>query len=113
MYFVSGTFRRLLQHEIRIDTTLGHTEKEDLMVAGIQASLNSGRNVVLFIDAYGRKNPMRSLNRAVLRHFPDVLKQIVHIMEPTNSNDFRFKRMPATTSLDDIIAIREQLLLAG
>jgi len=107
---VSNIVERILQKEIRIDRLLGHVEKEARMVEGMRDSLEQGRNVVMFIDAHCSTSPMRSLNHKVLGAFPDVSKQLVHIMQPTGVNNFHFRRLPATKCLETILVMREQIL---
>lgn len=101
---------RILQDEIRIDVRLGHMEKEARMVEGIRDSLENGRNVIMFVDTHRPTATIRTLNRKVLERFPDIPKQLIHIMEPTGVNDFHFRRFPVTTSLETIVRMREHIL---
>jgi hypothetical protein len=82
------------------------------MVQGIRKSLHSGRSVIMFIDHHegAPKNYFKSLNRKVLGYFPDVLKQFVHISEPTGVNEFHYQKYPATLCLDEIVQCHRNII---
>jgi hypothetical protein len=107
---VHKIMQNILQPEIRIDTQWEPAEKEAMMVEGIRATLDSGRNVVMFVDSRDRTKPMRSLNHKVLEYFPTVQKQLIQILEPSLAGEFRFRYLPATTRLATIISMRESIL---
>jgi hypothetical protein len=107
---VTTIIQKILQPEIRIDTHWEPSEKEAMMVEGIQATLDSGRNVVMFVDSHDYTRPMRSLTHKVLDYFPTVQKQLIHIMDPSPAGEFRFRYLPATTCLATIISMRESIL---
>lgn len=111
-----GWVNRILEGDIRIDVNLSKHEKESQMVREIQGTLDSGRDVVMYVDAAGKKNkdqkkPMRALNYAVLSHFPVVPKQVLHILRPRwGSNTFHVRRYCATTDLDKVVELRRRLV---
>jgi hypothetical protein len=113
LVLVPKTIHQILRPEIRIGVEQTPAEKEAVMVNGIRAALDGGRNVVMFIDANDRTKPMRSLNHKVLEFFPTVQKQVVHIMEPTRVSEFLFQCLPATIDLATIVSMRESVLDNG
>jgi hypothetical protein len=101
----------ILQNEIQIDDHVGHAEKESQMVRGIRNSLHAGRSVIMFIDQQGKPtNDFKTLNRKVLGYFPDVSKQLVHILEPTGVNEFHYQKYPPTLCLDEIVQCYRNLI---
>ena len=107
---ICTTLHHVLQSEIRISAHLPREDKERRMVEGIRRSLQRGYTVVMFIDGLQGKR-MRALNEKVLTYFPQVSKQLVHLLEPTHVNEFRFRRYPATTCLNEILLTRDQRML--
>ena len=101
----------ILRNEITVGAELDRDAKKLRMCQGIRDSLARGRNVIMFIDAHDYMCPMRTLNRKVLEHFPDVPKQLVEVLEPTGVNGFRYRRSQPTTCLSSIISLREEHLL--
>ena len=111
MWCVSRTMDRVLRQDIRIDSQSSKDDKMSQMIEGIQNVLAQGRNVVMFIDAHKSKTPMRTLNRRVLELFPNVPKQLVHLIEPASGvGKLHFRRFPATKTLDKIVTCRERIL---
>jgi hypothetical protein len=110
MYIMHGVVNRVLQSEIRVDVKLSKTDKETRMIAGIQSCLDDGKNVVMFIDAHTSTQAIRTLNHKVLSAFPNIYKQLVHIMEPTESSHFHYMRLPSTRCLETIVRYRQVLL---
>jgi len=106
---VCTTLHQLLGPEICIGANLSHEEKERRMVDGIRRTLRQGYTIIMFIDGLQGKR-MRALNQKVLTYFPEVPKQVVHLLVPTQANEFRFRRFPATTCLENILTTREQIL---
>lgn len=102
----------ITQPELKVDFKLSNQEKEDLMVRLIQTSLDRGLNVIMFVDARGsrskgRRPIMRGLNRAVLGHFPQTLKQYIHLStDNMPTGVIRYRPYPATYALDDILKVR-------
>ena len=106
----------VLGMDIRVDRRWKNHEKEQYMVREIRSALERGQNVVMFVDAHACKTkPMRSLNRAVLAHFPETEKVFVHLREPTtNMVDgtavFSYQVYPHTKDLEKIVHIREKTM---
>jgi hypothetical protein len=109
---VDAVMQKILQPEIRIDTRWGPSEKEARMVKGIRETLDSGRNVVMFVDSRDYTRPMRSLTHKVLDYFPTVQKQLIQILDPSPAGEFRFRYLPATTCLATIVSMRESILVS-
>lgn len=110
LFMINRTVHHILRHEISIDVQCSKLDKEYIMRDGIQDAFNRGNNVVMFIDAHAPRKTIRSLNKKVLEYFPSYLKQLVHIVEPSNVNTFAFQRYPPTSDLDEIIRYRTDII---
>jgi len=110
MFGISAIVHDILRTDITVDSALDRDAKKLRMCQGIRDSLTRGRNVIMFIDAHDPSKPMRTLNRKVLEHFPDVPKQLVEVLEPMGVNGFRYRRSQPTTCLSSIISLREEHL---
>ena len=101
--------RSILRPEITVDMYASPAEKQRQMVNGMRDALDNGFNVIMFIDS-GSTNTMRGLYKAVLEEFPDTLKQLIHVHEPTDCNTFYIERYAATTNLQEIIQWRRAIV---
>ena len=110
LWFINSTIHKVLDNEIKIDVKLSHSEKEQLMVAGIRRAFAAGHNVMMFLDAHKSGITMRTLNKVVLEQFPEYKKQLVHIFEPSETNEFGYRRYHATYDLTDIQRYRTEIV---
>jgi hypothetical protein len=110
LLLINSTIHMILDNEIKIDVKLSHSEKEQCMVDGIRKAFAAGNNVVMFLDAHVARSPMRTLNKVVLGHFPEYKKQLVHTFEPTCTNEFGYRRYPATYDLKEILRYRNEIV---
>jgi hypothetical protein len=105
---LSGTLHQILHNEIVIDKAMDRDEKERVLVEAIRETFAKGQNVLWFVDGSGA-HAMRSLTKKVLGYFPETQKQLVHIRKLSQTMTFGYQRYPATTDLDQIIAIRTEI----
>ena len=110
LLFIKNTIHTILDKEIKIDVKVSKSEKEQSMVEGIRRAFAAGQNVVMFLDAHISRSPMRTLNKVVLEHFPEYKKQLVHTFEPGNTNEFGYRRYPATYDLKEILRYRTEIV---
>lgn len=98
----------ITKHEIRIDVSMSKSEKLYHMIQGCREAFADGHNVILFIDSGRSKKPMRTLYHELLKMFPTVWKQLVHIQ--SNDGLFQFKQYEPTKDLDTIMTYRRIIL---
>jgi hypothetical protein len=110
LWFVNSTIHKVLENEIKIDSKCSHSEKEQSMVEGIRNAFAAGHNVMMFLDAHKPRMTMHTLNKVVLEQFPEYKKQLVHIFEPSENNEFGYRRYHATYDLTDIQRDRTEIV---
>jgi hypothetical protein len=108
--YINNIINKVLDNEIQIDYKMTHSEKEHAMVIGIQKAFDAGHNVMMFLEAHKSRNTMRTLNKVVLEQFPKYKKQLVHILEPSDTNTFGYRRYHATYDLSDIVRDRTEIV---
>jgi hypothetical protein len=101
----------VIQQDILIDKTWSKQKKEEESVRQIRAAFEQGKHVIMFIDPGQPYTPIRSLYKAVLRHFPGRYKELVHLSNVKSLPQvFSGKHFPLTYDVDKVIQWRVEII---
>lgn len=108
---LSTYIERVLKQDIRIDQAWSPEKKEACIVQSARSAFTRGQNVIMFIDAHDRHKPMRGLNQAVLNHFPERHKYLIHLSnDATRTDTFLAETYPPTCDIEQIITWRQTII---